>query len=268
MSIVVDAPVEGVVEQVTEPVEQATTEVVEETTEVQAEVQPNVPEKYAGKTLEEVIEMHQNVEKAFGKQGQEVGEQRKLIEQLLTSQQNVTTEPSVEETVSFEDRFYEDPAKAVESMIEGNPAIKQAQEMARKSEQKANLSQLEATHPDFMEVVGSEKFLKWVGDSAIRTELFRKANDSYDFNSANELIGTFKQLSMIDKTKQVEAEEKKKRAKAMRQTSSESRSSGDTVGGKKIYRRSDLINLQVNDPQRYAQLQPEIQLAYQEGRVK
>jgi hypothetical protein len=73
---------------------------------------------------------------------------------------------------------------------------------------------------------------------------------------------------MIGKTQEVNKAEKVKRQKAMRQTSSETRSSGDSVGGKKIYRRSDLIQLQVSDPNRYADLSDEITQAYQEGRVK
>jgi hypothetical protein len=73
---------------------------------------------------------------------------------------------------------------------------------------------------------------------------------------------------MIDKTKEVQEQESQKREKALRQTTSETRSSGDSVGGKKIYRRADLINLQVTDPNRYASLADEIQSAYAEGRVK
>ncbi len=46
-----------------------------------------IPEKYAGKSLEDVIEMHQNAERVLGKQGMEVGEQRKLIESLISTQQ-------------------------------------------------------------------------------------------------------------------------------------------------------------------------------------
>jgi hypothetical protein len=73
---------------------------------------------------------------------------------------------------------------------------------------------------------------------------------------------------MIGKTKEVKEQQKKSRQKAMRQTSSETRSSGDSVGGKKMYRRSDLIQLQISDPTRYASLADEIQSAYAEGRVK
>lgn len=264
MSIVVDTPTEGVAEQVTET--QEVTEVVQEQ-EVAPEYVP--PEKYAGKTLEDVITMHQNVEKAFGKQGQEVGQQRQLIQQLMEaqSQANQATE-TTEEPVNFEDTFYDDPAKAVNSAIENHPEIRKAKEANVKSAQQANLTQLEATHPDFMDIVGDSNFQKWVGESPIRTELFRKADASYDFGAANELLGTWKQISMIGKTQEVKKAEADKRKKAMRQTSSETRSSGDSVGGKKMYRRSDLIQLQISDPSRYASLADEIQSAYAEGRVK
>jgi len=260
MSIVVDAAPEGV-EQVTE------NQVVEQEVQVEPSYEP--PEKYAGKSLQAVIEMHQNVEKAFGKQGQEVGQQRQLIDQLLESQSavNQAAKP-IEEPVNFEDSFYDDPAKAVNSAIENHPEILMAKEANIRGAQNANLAQLESTHPDFMDVVGDKGFQEWVGKSGIRTELFRRADANYDFNAANELIDTWKQISMIGKTREVNKAEKQKRQTAMRQTSSETRSSGDSVGGKKIYRRSDLINLQQSDPTRYADLSDEIMLAYQEGRVK
>ena len=70
MSIIVDeAPMQ----------EQPITETQVETQETQeveavAEAVPEyeVPTKYAGKSMQEVIEMHQNAESAFGKQGSEV----------------------------------------------------------------------------------------------------------------------------------------------------------------------------------------------------
>ena len=266
MSIVVDSTPESV-EQVTETpvVEQ---EVQQEVQEVQVEPEYSPPEKYAGKTLEDVINMHQNVEKAFGRQGQEVGQQRQVIDQLMQQSQAGQATETTEEAVSFEDTFYDDPAKAVNSAIENHPEIRKAREGNVKSAQQANLTQLEATHPDFMDVVGDSDFQEWIGKSAIRTELFRKADASYDFDSANELLGTWKQISMIGKTQEVNKAEKAKRQRAMRQTSSETRSSGDSVGGKKMYRRSDLIQLQITDPTRYASLADEVQLAYAEGRVK
>jgi len=227
-----------------------------------------IPEKYAGKSLEEVIEMHQNAEKVLGKQGMEVGHQRKLIESLMAAQQQVpeTTAP-IEEPVPFEDQFYADPANAVNSAIENHPDVVKAKETRAKQNQALNQAQLEATHPDFMEIVESKDFRNWIGESKIRQELFRTA-DSYDFEAANELFTTWKQINMASKTAEVKKKEKVKREKALQKTSSETRSSGDSVGGKKVYRRADLINLQVTDPSRYASLADEIQSAYADGRVR
>ena len=42
-----------------------------------------LPEKYRAKSLEEVVRMHQEAEKLIGKQAQEVGEVRKLADELL-----------------------------------------------------------------------------------------------------------------------------------------------------------------------------------------
>ena len=117
MSIVVDeAPMQE--QPITETqVETQTVTEPEQVTEVDGNV-ADIPAKYAGKSMAEVIEMHQNAESAFGKQGTEVGEQRKLIQSLLEAQNKASTvvEPQ-EEAVSFEDAFYTDPAQAVNSAI-------------------------------------------------------------------------------------------------------------------------------------------------------
>jgi hypothetical protein len=273
MSIVVEeAPLAE--QQVTENQEPEAVEAqqdydIQEETEVEVtEPESIVPEKYAGKSLEEVIEMHQNAERILGKQGMEVGHQRKLIETLMSSQQQApqATAP-MEEPVPFEEQFYADPANAVNSAIEKHPDVVKAKETRAMQSQALSQAQLEAAHPDFKAIVESNDFRDWIGASKIRQELFRTA-DSYDFDAANELFTTWKQINMATKTAEVKKKEKVKRQKALQKTSSETRSSGDSVGGKKIYRRADLINLQVTDPTRYASLADEIQSAYAEGRVK
>ena len=197
-----------------------------------------------------------------------------LMMGLLAACAQPTPEPTqapaepTEEPKSFEDQFYEDPASAVKSAIESDPEIQKLKEANRQATNAANLAKVEAAYPNFMDIVKDEKFLQWVGDSAIRTELFRNAHSNYDFNAANELFGTWNQLSMITNTEEVKKEQKESREKQLRQTSSESSTSGATVGGKKVYRRADLIQLQMTDPNRYALMAEEIQSAYAEGRVK
>ena len=97
--------------------------------------------------------------------------------------------------------------------------------------------------------------------------MFRAA-DQYNFDAANELLTTWKERSMINKTREAEAEQEASRKAALKGAKSESRSSGEAKAGKKIYRRADLIRLKQTDPNRYETLQDEILMAYAEGRVK
>jgi hypothetical protein len=240
----------------------------------QEEVQaPDVPEKYHGKSISDVIDMHQNAEKALGKRGQEVGDQRKLIDSLIQAAelaQHAAMPPPTEAESEYvsEENFYDDPAKAVKSAVDNHPDIIQAKQDRAYALREASVSKMEAAFPDFRTIVADDNFGKWVQDSAIRKELYERADGGFDFEAANELFGTWNQLNMVSSTREAKAKETTRRTKALRQTSTEGRSTQEAVGGKKMYRRSDLINLQVTDPNRYASLADEIQQAYAEGRVK
>jgi len=263
MSIVVDnAPQTG------EPI----TETQEVTQEVQTEDAPQsgtgIPEKYAGKSMQEVIEMHQNVEQALGKQGAEVGEQRKLIQSLIDAQNNANPTTPPEEPVAQEDNFFDDPVNAVNKAIENHPDVVKAREERMGNVQKHNLDSLDKAYPNWQETVKDSNFQKFIGDSPTRQEMFRKADSDYRSDLAIELFDWYSKTEMSGNTQEAVAGERRKVEKAMKLTSSESRSSGDSVGGKKVYRRADLINLQITDPNRYAALADEIQSAYVEGRVK
>jgi len=121
---------------------------------------------------------------------------------MSTQQQVTETATPTEEPVPFEDQFYADPANAVNSAIEKHPDVVKAKETRAMQNQALNQAQLESTHPDFMEIVENQDFRNWVGASKIRQELFRTA-DSYDFESANELFTTWKQINMASKTAEV-----------------------------------------------------------------
>ena len=260
--VVEEAPLTG------EPI----TETQEVTQEVQNEEtqqpEPDIPAKYAGKSMEEVIKMQQEAESLMSRQADELGQQRKLMQSLIEAQNNATETTPPEEPVAQEDNFFDDPVNAVNKAIENHPDVIKAREERMGNVQKHNLESLDKAYPDWQETVKDSSFQKFIGDSATRTEMFRKADSEYRSDLAIELFDWYSQTRMSSATQEAVAGEKSKVEKAMKQTSSESRSSGDSVGGKKVYRRADLINLQVTDPRRYEALSDEIQSAYQEGRVK
>jgi len=262
-----DAPITNEQEQVTEAITEEVTQ------EAQAEETPqpesSIPEKFAGKSTEELVEMYQNVEKMMGKQASEVGEQRKLIQSLMDSQNRAAeATPPKEESVNFEDQFYSDPAEAVNKAIENHPELIEARQERKIQQQQHQVGVLEKAYPDWQDRVANKEFQDWVGSSEIRTEMFKKADSDYRPDYAIELFDMFDKVNMIDKTKEVQKQETEKRDKALKATSTETRSTSDSIGGKKVYRRADLINLQVTDPSRYASLADEIMSAYAEGRVK
>ena len=264
-----DAPITN--EQEQNVTEEATTEEV--TQEAQAEEtpqpEPTIPEKFAGKSTEELVEMYQNVEKMMGKQASEVGEQRKLIQSLMESQNRAAeATPNVEEPTNLDDDFYTDPTQAVNKAIENHPELVEARKERKIQQQQHQVGVLEKAYPDWQERVATKEFQDWVGASEIRTEMFRKADSDYRPDYAIELFDMFDKVNMIDKTKEVQKAESQKRDKALKATTTETRSTSESIGGKKVYRRADLINLQVTDPSRYASLADEIQSAYAEGRVK
>jgi len=249
---IVDPEVEGSVDSFSE------SEV--ETPEVEVEVE--IPEKFRGKSQQDIIDMYSNLEKEMGRKSNEIGELRKLADTFLQDRAN-QRKPEPEEEIDF----FEDPRAALNQALKNDPRLKQVEQQAAAMKAQTAMQQLQSTHPDFGDIVQDSKFQDWVKGSKIRMQLFQAA-DRYDFDAANELLSTWKERSMINKTKEAEAEQEGKRKAALKGASSEGRSSGEAKAGKKIYRRADLIRLKQTDPARYDALADEIYAAYAEGRVK
>lgn len=220
-----------------------------------------VPEKYRGKSAAQIAKMHQEAERLIGRQGSEVGELRRIVDGFIQSKGSHEQEATVEDV-----DYFTDPQKAVQSQIDSHPAIKQAQEAAIALRHTETMNRIKDVHPDFMEIVQEPSFAEWVQGSRIRSELFARADQQFDFDSANELLSTWKERKELGKKMtEVSAIDRKQQMKAA--TTSISGSSDEGVG-KKIYRRADIIKLMQTDPDRYDSMQDEILSAYREGRVK
>ena len=242
-----------------------TLESLDQETVEEAPQEPELPEKYKNKSLEDIVQMHQEAEKMLGKQSSEVGELRKVVDdyiQAQLSQQAPVQQQDEEDDIDF----FTDPRSAVSRAIENHPKIKAAEQYAQQSKQQATLSQLQASHPDMQEILNDAKFAEWIKGSKIRTQLFVQADQQYDYDAANELFSTWKERnSMAQQTAEVEKQARKQQVKSA--STGNARGTGEGTR-KKVYRRADIIKLMNSDPDRYMALQPEIMQAYAEGRVK
>jgi hypothetical protein len=227
------------------------------------EQKPELPEKYRDKSLDEIVKMHQEAEKLIGKQAQEVGEVRKLADELIKQnlgsrqQQTRQDEPEVD--------FFENPQKAVQRTVDNHPDILAARQVTQEMKRAQIQQRLAQEHPDFGEIAKDQDFANWVKSSPIRIKIFEQADSGYDYDSANELLSTYKQLRTV-KSKQVSDEGEVTRKQNLKAVGVDVGGSGES--SKKVYRRADLIQLQLRDPDRYAALSDEIMQAYIEKRVR
>ena len=259
---------EEIVQDITTPVPDSTADGQTETANVSEQVE-ELPEKYRGKSAIEIAKMHQEAEKLIGRQANEVHEVRSLADQLLKQQLDSKAKEAKPLEESLEDDFFADPASAVNRQVEKHPAVLEARQAALEMKRMKTAQQLSTKHPDFATIASDAGFQDWVKSSAIRLNLFAKADAEFDFESADELLSTYKELKQIRQQNQVQQTadvESKSQEQAMKAATVDVGGAGET--SRKVYRRADLIKLRITDPDRYMQLSDEIMAAYAEGRVK
>jgi len=241
-------------------IEEASEPTLEDTPE--PEVEEDIPEKYQGKDIKDIVQMHQEAEKLLGRQSSEVGELRKIVDDFVKSQINANSPQEKDEELDF----FSEPDKAIAKAIENHPTIKAAQETSIAMRQQQILSQLQTTHPDFVDIVSDQQFQQWKDGSKVRQELYERADKQFEFEAANELLTLWKERQgMVAETAKVQEQDRKRQLKA---ASTGSTSGSTEAPSRKIYRRADIIKLMQTDPKRYNQLSDEIMAAYAEGRVK
>lgn len=258
------------VNSIPEPTEQPVDNTEEVVNAQPAEDVTEVPDKYRGKSLEEIVKMHQEAEKLIGRQAQEVGEVRKLADELIKRQLESKQTPDAKVAEEEDVDWFAEPEKAVRNAVDKHPAVKEAQETVQRFKQQEFMTKLQSDFPDFQTTVADPEFAQWIQASPVRLRLYAAA-DNLDFDSAAELLNTWKLVkpAPVEQKPQVQAvspEVKADRAAAMKAVAVDTGSTGNVSA--KIYRRSDLIRLQLEDPQRYMDMQPEIMSAYAEGRVR
>ena len=115
-----------------------------------------------------------------------------------------------------------------------------------------------------MQVIEDPAFSEWVKGSNVRIELLQRA-DSYDFDAADELLSFWKdRKEFVSKAQSVNDKDRDMQRKA---ATTGGKGSGEP-SSRKIYRRTDIVNLIRDNPEKYYANIDEIQKAYEEGRVR
>jgi hypothetical protein len=229
-----------------------------------------IPEKFTGKSMEDVIKSYVHLEKEFGNKNNEVGELRKLTDQILKNQvesqapQYGDRDSYVNNDLDFDD-FVTDPRSAVDRALQTNPRIQKLEEELRNREIEVSRNALKARHQDVDDIVQSSNFQSWVNEQQGRQRMLQEAHQNLDTGLAADLLDMYKATRRAATDQAIE--ERDERAKGdLRKATVETGSA--PANTKKIYRRAELIQLKIRDPERYNAMSSEIHKAYAEGRVK
>ena len=250
-------------ESTTQELEQDTVETPEEE---QPQQEPELPEKYKGKSVEDPVQMHQELEKFSGKQSTEVGELRRLVDDHIQTQLVAQQAPQQQQQQDDDVDFFVDPKTAVSRAIDNHPKILEAQAYTEQAKKQATLAQLQQRHPEMESVLQDPKFAEWIKGSKVRTQLFVQADQMYDYDAADELFSLWKEKNqVVHQTAQAERAARKSAVKSANTGNARGTGEGSR---RKVYRRADIIKLMRTDPERYQSMSDELLKAYAEGRVK
>jgi hypothetical protein len=242
-------------------------EKVEETAETALDKveEVSIPDKFQGKTAEEVVASYLELEKRLGTQAQEVGTLRSTVDTLLADK--LTRGPATqakenvnESSLEFDD-LVEDPAKVINAQIDRK--LTEVNERFDKQESEQGFNQFVSNNPDYEEISGSEDFYAWANTSPYRQRLLNDAQNG-DFSAASDILSAFRETrtEMIDAAKEGAS---LKRSSDLAAASSVVSGTGEK--SVKTFSREELMRLRRSDPGEYARIQAEVIEAYKDGRI-
>jgi len=227
----------------------------EETPEIE------IPSKFKGKSPEEIADAYVNLEKEFGRKNNEIGELRKLTDQLLELElqkgDQVKEEPALDV-----DTLLDNPAEAINRALANNPTVKALEQEVLQSRVEKAQNKLAENHPDWLTTVQSPEFSEFLTARPAMMSIWQAASNSGDYSTGSEILGMYKGTRPTDNREEKAASKREK----VKQTATEKGGTGQSTT--KIFRRADLMKLRMYDKDKYDSMQDEVLLAYSEGRVR
>lgn len=243
-----------------------TAAVVTDTTEVT----DTVPEKYKDKTVTEVITMHQNAESTIARQGTELGTLRTLTDQALSLKrtEDLIKGGQPEDVEITSDDILSKPKEVVTKVAED--VVGPVSDRLDAMEGRLAMRDFASRHATYQTDVQDPKFKEHVASSAYRVGLAKKAEGG-DMMAADELFTSWDEVKAADAALETDENDTQETAATLRAAKLvEGSSDTSAVNNKPIYRREDLMNMQMNDRESYddPRFQQLLTVAYKEGRVK
>lgn len=238
----------------------------------QRQEEATIPERFRGKSPEEIARSYTELEKLMSKQAQDLGTMRKTVDELLALKlpSDVQGAQPSKKPLSSDD-LYENPDESIRRVVKEESAdrIAQLEQELQKERINKALERLTSQFPTWQQDVRSPEMINWIHEKPYRVRLARAA-DAGDMDAAADLFGSYYD------SKPKPAKEKETRADKKRrvQDASLETSGAGVPETVETYSRSGLMEKRIAAKrgdaaaQRYLDAHAQsIQQAYAEGRV-
>ena len=239
----------------------------------QAENSVEIPERFKDKSIEDVIKSYTELEKAYSRQGNDLGEYRKLSEQLLALESaggSKETETQSED-ISI-DALYDDPKGTIEKVV--SQRVSGLEQQIQQERFNERLKQMNSKYDGWQEEVRTPEFVNWVQEWAntpVRQRLVMQG-DQGDLDAAEEvLLSYYEKKQLAQQARQ--SERKAKRDADLAKGTLES-GSPDSPESETTFSRKKLLDLRIRAKQGDRKAteflkdnQLDIARAYAEGRL-
>lgn len=156
-----------------------------------------IPDRFKGKSAEEIAQSYIELEKLNSRQAQDLGAMRKTVDQLLDIQKQQASSPiqDTSKPVSVDD-LYEDADGVLRRVAkeEVSGEISEIRQELNQLRLERKLAQLDNKFPDWQNKVQDEDFNAWVQESPYRQRMYQDA-DSGNFDAAEEILGMYYERS-------------------------------------------------------------------------
>lgn len=155
-----------------------------------------IPDRFRKKTKADIAASYVELEKAYSQQGNDLGSLRTTVDKMLELQsQTSSTSPEQDSTADLVtvDDLYEDAdgnirRVAREEASNEVEALKTEVEVLKRDKA---LSALNTKFPDWQSLAQSPEFMNWVRENDYRSRLAVQADQNFDFDAAEVLLGMY-----------------------------------------------------------------------------
>lgn len=235
------------------------------------EQESQLPEKYRGKSAEEIAEMHLNAEKRLGQLQNEVGQLRGLVTDLSSIQRTPQEPETTEQVEVSRDEFLDDPTSSINKVLSHELGKRD-----RLSEKEAAERQLQmelnalTSNWDVDAIVTTEEFQRFASRTPSRQQDLVTAAQGEGLEqvrAARRLLEDYDDFVAESKPRE-STQEKESPVQKAKRVATERGSNNAPISGKPRIYESDVIDLINSDPMKYRSpsFQKELHEAIKEGR--